>query len=82
MKFKGSVKTPAYGWQGASHGSVGFVQRIQDNDNLDISFCTGVARVLTNEVIKVISFDRGQLVQLKAHIEKPRFDASFLNYHH
>lgn len=74
MKFKRSVKTPVNGWQGARHGSVGFVQSVQDGNILVVSFCTGVARVLVNEVIKVIPLDRGQLVRLKAAIEKPRFD--------
>jgi hypothetical protein len=80
VKFKRSVKTPAYGWQGARHGSVGFVQCVQNSDSLVVSFCTGVAHVLANEVIKVIALDRGQLVRLKANIEKPRFDTSSLNY--
>lgn len=75
VKFKRSVKTPAHGWQGARHGSVGFVQYVQNSDNLDVSFCTGLAHVLANEVIKVLSLERGQLVRLKADIEKPRFDA-------
>jgi E3 ubiquitin-protein ligase KEG len=73
VKFKRNVKTPVYGWQGAKHWSVGFVQSIQKSDSLVVSFCTGVAHVLTNEVIKVFSLDRGQLVRLKADVEKPRF---------
>ncbi|KAG6629825.1 E3 ubiquitin-protein ligase KEG-like [Carya illinoinensis] len=74
VKFKRSVTTPVNGWRGARHGSVGFVQSVQDGNILVVSFCTGVARVLVNEVIKVIPLDRGQLVQLKAAIEKPRYD--------
>ncbi|XP_038988761.1 E3 ubiquitin-protein ligase KEG [Phoenix dactylifera] len=73
VKFKRSVKNPAYGWQGASHKSVGFVQDVMDNDNLLVSFCSGEAHVLANEVIKVIPLNRGQHVQLKVDIKEPRF---------
>ena len=75
MKFKRNVSSPAYGWQGAKHGSVGFVQRVLDSDNLVVSFCTGVAHLLASEVIKVIPLDRGQLVRLKSDVKEPRFDA-------
>ncbi|OVA18516.1 Protein kinase domain [Macleaya cordata] len=73
VKFKRSVKTPTYGWQGAKHKSVGFVQSVQDKDNLIVSFCSGEARVLANEVIKVIPLDRGQHVQLKPEVKEPRY---------
>ncbi|KAK9912711.1 hypothetical protein M0R45_036561 [Rubus argutus] len=76
IKFKRSMTTPTYGWQGAKHSSVGFVQSVPDKDNLLVSFCSGEAheaRVLANEVIKVIPLDRGQHVQLKSDIKEPRF---------
>ncbi|KAJ4824066.1 hypothetical protein Tsubulata_032581 [Turnera subulata] len=73
VKFNRSVSTPTYGWQGAKHKSVGFVQTIVDKDNLVVSFCTGEARVLANEVLKVIPLDRGQHVQLKQDVKEPRF---------
>ncbi|KAJ8427692.1 hypothetical protein Cgig2_003603 [Carnegiea gigantea] len=73
VKFRRSVTTPTYGWQGAKHKSVGFVQSIPDKDHLVISFCTGEARVLANEVIKVIPLDRGQHVKLKRDVKEPRF---------
>lgn len=61
------------GWQGANDKSVGFVQSVPDKDNLMVSFCSGEACVLANEVIKVIPLDRGQHVQLKQDVEEPRF---------
>ncbi|KAM7267301.1 hypothetical protein ACFE04_009467 [Oxalis oulophora] len=73
VKFKRSVTTPTHGWQGAKHKSVGFVQNVLDRDNLIVSFCTGEARVSTNDVVKLIPLDRGQHVQLKADIKEPRF---------
>ncbi|CAL5330573.1 unnamed protein product [Camellia sinensis] len=73
VKFKRSTTSPTYGWQGAKHRSVGFVQSVPDKDNLIVSFCTGEARVLANEVIKVIPLDRGQHVQLKSDVKEPRF---------
>ncbi|GFZ20620.1 protein kinases;ubiquitin-protein ligase [Actinidia rufa] len=73
VKFKRNVSSPAYGWQGAKHGSVGFVQRVLDSDNLVVSFCTGVAHLLASEVIKVIPLDRGQLVRLKSDVKEPRY---------
>ncbi|KAF5201412.1 E3 ubiquitin-protein ligase keg-like [Thalictrum thalictroides] len=73
VKFRRSVKTPTHGWQGARHKSVGFVQSVQDKDNLIVSFCSGEARVLTEEVIKVIALDRGQHVQLKPDVKEPRY---------
>ncbi|KAK9169794.1 hypothetical protein Syun_001934 [Stephania yunnanensis] len=76
VKFKRSVKTPTYGWQGAKHKSVGFVQCVPDRKNLIVSFCSGEAgeaRVLADEVIKVIPLDRGQHVQLKPEVREPRF---------
>lgn len=73
MKFKRSVKAPAYGWQGARHKSVGFVQTVLDKDNLMVSFCTGEAHVLATEVTKVIPLDRGQHVQLKPEVKEPRY---------
>ena len=75
MKFKRSVKNPAYGWQGARQNSVGFVQIVRDDDSLIVSFCTGEARVLANEVIKVIPLNRGQHVQLKPDVKVPRYAA-------
>lgn len=78
MKFKRSVTTPTYGWQGAKQKSVGFVQSVPDKDHLIVSFCSGEARVLANEVIKVIPLDRGQHVQLKPDVKEPRFDPIFL----
>ncbi|CAH1448710.1 unnamed protein product [Lactuca virosa] len=73
VKFKSTVATPTYGWQGATHKSVGFVQSVPDKDNLFVSFCSGEARVLANEVMKVIPLDRGQHVQLKPDVREPRF---------
>ncbi|CBI35107.3 hypothetical protein VitviT2T_020215 [Vitis vinifera] len=73
VKFKRSISTPSYGWQGAKHKSVGFVQSVPDRDNLIVAFCSGEARVLANEVIKVIPLDRGQHVKLKPDIKEPRF---------
>ncbi|KAH7677059.1 Non-specific serine/threonine protein kinase protein [Dioscorea alata] len=73
VKFRRSIETPAHGWQGAKHTSIGFVQTIIDHNNLIVSFCTGEARVLTNEVCKVIPLNRGQHVQLKPDVTEPRF---------
>ncbi|KAJ6307438.1 hypothetical protein OIU76_017265 [Salix suchowensis] len=73
VKFKRSVTTPTHGWQGAKHKSVGFVQTVVDRDNLIVSFCSGEAGVLANEVLKVIPLDRGQHVQLKGDVKEPRF---------
>lgn len=72
VKFKRMIATPTYGWQGAKHKSVGFVQSILDKDNLMVSFCSGEVHVLANEVIKVIPLDRGQHVQLKKDVKEPR----------
>ncbi|KAJ4840034.1 hypothetical protein Tsubulata_033350 [Turnera subulata] len=74
VKFRKSLKNPMRGWQGAKHGSVGFIRDVQDEGHLIVSFCTGSAHVLANEVIKVIPLDRGQLVQLKPGIMKPRYE--------
>lgn len=75
VKFKRSITAPTYGWQGAKPKSVGFVQSVLDKDNLMVSFCSvsGEARVLANEVVKVIPLDRGQHVQLKPEVKEPRF---------
>ncbi|GLT45995.1 hypothetical protein SLA2020_197870 [Shorea laevis] len=73
VKFKRRITTPTHGWQGAEHKSVGFVQTVVDRDNLIVSFCSGEARVLANEVVKVIPLDRGQHVKLKADVKEPRF---------
>ncbi|KAI3448779.1 hypothetical protein Pfo_005444 [Paulownia fortunei] len=73
VKYRRSIKEPTFGWQGATHKSVGFVQSVPDNDNLIVSFCSGEAQVLVNEVIKVIPLDRGQHVQLKSDVIEPRF---------
>ncbi|MQL83048.1 hypothetical protein Taro_015527, partial [Colocasia esculenta] len=73
VKFKGTVVTPAHGWQGANHRSVGFVQSVVDSDNLIVSLCTGEARILTNEVMKVIPLNRGQHVRLRKDVKEPRF---------
>lgn len=73
VKFRRSITNPAYGWQGARQKSVGFVQNVLDDDSLIVSFCTGEARVFTNEVIKVIPLNRGQHVQLKPDVKEPRY---------
>ncbi|MBA0630009.1 hypothetical protein Godav_002144, partial [Gossypium davidsonii] len=71
--FRRRITTPTYGWQGARHKSVGFVQNVVDRDNLIVSFCSGDgnARVLVNEVVKVIPLDRGQHVKLRADVKEP-----------
>lgn len=74
VKYKRSIVTPTYGWQGARHKSVGFVQNVLDKDNLVVSFCSGEAQVLVDEVVKVIPLDRGQHVKLKQDVKEPRFD--------
>ncbi|KAH6819712.1 protein kinase [Perilla frutescens var. frutescens] len=78
VKYRRSIKEPTYGWQGATHKSVGFVQSVPDTDNLIVSFCSGepqvlANKVLANDVIKVIPLDRGQHVKLKSDIPEPRF---------
>ncbi|XP_038679268.1 E3 ubiquitin-protein ligase KEG-like [Tripterygium wilfordii] len=73
VKFKRTVTNPTYGWQGANHRSVGFVQSVFDKENLIVSFCSGEARVLTDEVLKVIPLDRGHYVQLKPDVKEARF---------
>ncbi|KAG4150634.1 hypothetical protein ERO13_D04G016100v2 [Gossypium hirsutum] len=75
VKFRRRITTPTYGWQGARHKSVGFVQNVVDRDNLIVSFCSGDgnAHVLVNEVVKVIPLDRGQHVKLRADVKEPRF---------
>ncbi|XP_071715589.1 E3 ubiquitin-protein ligase KEG-like [Rutidosis leptorrhynchoides] len=73
VKFKSKVDTPTNGWQGATHKSVGFVQSVPDKDTLIVSFCSGEACVVANEVMKVIPLDRGQHVQLKPDVREPRF---------
>lgn len=72
VKFRRTVTSPAFGWQGAGPRSIGFVQSVVDNDRLAVSFCTGEAHVLTSEVIKVIPLNRGQHVQLKPDVSEPR----------
>lgn len=73
MKFKRSITNPAHGWQGASYKSVGFVQAVMDSNNLLVSFCSGEARVLASEVIKLVPLNRGQHVQLKSDVKEPRY---------
>ncbi|KAK1318887.1 E3 ubiquitin-protein ligase KEG [Acorus calamus] len=73
VKFKRSVSAPAYGWQGANHRSVGFVQSILDDGSLNVSFCSGEGRILASDVIKVIPLNRGQHVQLKPEVREPRY---------
>ncbi|KAG1331792.1 hypothetical protein COCNU_02G017600 [Cocos nucifera] len=73
VKFKRSVINPAHGWQGASYKSVGFVQAIMDSNSLLVSFCSGEARVLASEVIKLVPLNRGQHVQLRSDVKEPRF---------
>lgn len=73
VKFKRTVKAPKYGWQAAKPTSVGFVQNVPDKDHLIVSFCTGEAHVLTEEVVKVIPLDRGQHVRLKADVKEPKY---------
>ncbi|CAA6654071.1 unnamed protein product [Spirodela intermedia] len=73
VKFKRSVVTPTNGWQGADHKSVGFVQSTVDNDHLIVSFCSGEANVLINEITKVIPLNRGQHVRLRRDVRNPRF---------
>ncbi|XP_019427356.1 PREDICTED: E3 ubiquitin-protein ligase KEG-like [Lupinus angustifolius] len=73
VKFRRTVITPTNGWQGARQKSVGFVQSVPDRDNIVVSFCSGEVHVLANEVVKVIPLDRGQHVQLKEDVKKPRF---------
>lgn len=82
VKFRRCVANPAYGWQGAGPRSVGFVQGSQSSDGLSVSFCSGVAHVLADEIIKVIPLDRGQLVQLRPDVTEPRLDVLWVSLIH
>ncbi|KAG4947330.1 hypothetical protein JHK87_043337 [Glycine soja] len=74
VKFRKTSMTPTNGWEGDRQKQVGFVQRVPDKDNLIVSFCSGeYYSVLANEVVKVIPLDKGQHVQLKEDVKKPRF---------
>lgn len=73
VKFRRCVKVPKFGWQGANDQSVGFVQSVEGVDQVIISFCTGEARVLADEILKVVPLDRGQHVRLKADVKEPRY---------
>ncbi|CAD5331582.1 unnamed protein product [Arabidopsis thaliana] len=73
VKFKRGITTPLHGWQGAKPKSVGFVQTILEKEDMIIAFCSGEARVLANEVVKLIPLDRGQHVRLRADVKEPRF---------
>lgn len=80
VKFKRSITSPSYGWQGAKLKSVGFVQSVLDRENLSVSFCSGDARVLATDVVKVIPLDRGQHVQLKPEVKEPRFLSTLISH--
>lgn len=77
MKFKRGITTPLHGWQGAKPKSVGFVQTILEKEDMIIAFCSGEARVLANEVVKLIPLDRGQHVRLRTDVKEPRFASAF-----
>jgi E3 ubiquitin-protein ligase KEG len=72
VKFRRTINAPKYGWQGANKKNVGFVQSVPDKDHLIVSFCSGEARVLVEEVVKVIPLERGQHVRLKADVKEPK----------
>lgn len=82
MKFKRGITTPLHGWQGAKPKSVGFVQTILEKEDMIIAFCSGEARVLANEVVKLIPLDRGQHVRLRADVKEPRFVSAFRVHAH
>ncbi|KAG4381867.1 hypothetical protein GLYMA_15G233001v4 [Glycine max] len=74
VKFRKTSITPTNGWEGDRQKQVGFLQRVPDKDNLIASFCSGeYYSVLANKVVKVVPLDRGQHVQLKEDVKKPRF---------
>lgn len=73
MKFKRGITTPLHGWQGAKPKSVGFVQTILEKEDMIVAFCSGEARVLASEVVKLIPLDRGQHVRLRNDVKEPRF---------
>ncbi|KAF8080134.1 hypothetical protein N665_0973s0014 [Sinapis alba] len=73
VKFKRDITTPVHGWQGAKPKSVGFVQNIPEQEEMIVAFCSGEARVLANEVVKLIPLDRGQHVRLRKDVKEPRF---------
>ncbi|KAF3549576.1 hypothetical protein DY000_02000535 [Brassica cretica] len=73
VKFKRGITTPLHGWQGAKPKSVGFVQTILEKEDMIVAFCSGEARVLASEVVKLIPLDRGQHVRLRKDVKEPRF---------
>ncbi|KAG2334172.1 hypothetical protein Bca52824_005352 [Brassica carinata] len=73
VKFKRGITTPLHGWQGAKPKSVGFVQTILEKEDMIVAFCSGEARVLASEVVKLIPLDRGQHVRLRNDVKEPRF---------
>ncbi|VVA96998.1 unnamed protein product [Arabis nemorensis] len=73
VKFKRGITAPLHGWQNAKPKSVGFVQTILENEDMIVAFCSGEARVLANEVVKLIPLDRGQHVRLRTDVKEPRF---------
>ncbi|WZY89228.1 hypothetical protein YC2023_045966 [Brassica napus] len=71
VKFKRGIRTPLHGRLGAKPKSVGFVQTILEKGNMVVTFCSGEARVLASEVVKLISLDRGQHVRLRKDVREP-----------
>lgn len=71
VKFKRGITTPLHGWQGAKPKSVGFVQTILEKEDMIVAFCSGEARVLASEVVKLIPLDGGQHVRLRKDVREP-----------
>lgn len=71
MKFKRGIRTPLHGRLGAKPKSVGFVQTILEKGNMVVTFCSGEARVLASEVVKLIPLDGGQHVRLRKDVREP-----------
>ncbi|XP_048628794.1 germin-like protein subfamily 1 member 11 [Brassica napus] len=70
-KFKRGIRTPLHGRLGAKPKSVGFVQTILEKGNMVVTFCSGEARVLASEVVKLIPLDGGQHVRLRKDVREP-----------
>eukprot|EP00850_Spirogloea_muscicola_P008200 SM000043S15828 [mRNA] locus=s43:431291:439771:+ [translate_table: standard] len=73
VTFKRTIEVPENGWQGATKGSVGFVQKVVTAADIIVAFCTGEAKVKSSEVRKIVSFECGQHVKVKDSVVQPRY---------
>lgn len=74
VRVKSSVSSPKYGWEDVTRNSIGIVYSLEEDGDVGIGFCfrSKPFSCSVTDVDKVLPFEVGQDIHMKASVTQPR----------